>query len=118
MTIQTVLTCPLGSKCEEARDNVIHRCAWYAQMRGMDPTTGQEKDERACAMAWMPLLLVENSQQQIRTTKAVESFRNETAAASQSTAQLLAVAASLSRPPISKPDVILPEAPGTLTLGG
>jgi hypothetical protein len=34
-------------------------------------------DEQRCAIAWLPLLLVENSQQQRQTSAAVESFRNE-----------------------------------------
>jgi hypothetical protein len=32
-------------------------------------------------MAWIPILLVENSQQQRSTSAAVESFRNEMAGA-------------------------------------
>lgn len=96
--IKTVLTCPLGSTCEEVRDGEVKRCAWYVKMRGSDPSTGEEKDESACAMSWLPLLLVENSRQQVRTTGAVESFRNETAKANVETRQVMMVAAALSRP--------------------
>jgi hypothetical protein len=77
MTINTITTCPLGSQCEEIRDGSIHRCAWHIELAGTNPTTGEQINERGCAMHWMPLLLVENSQQQRSTSAAVESFRNE-----------------------------------------
>ena len=77
MKIETVLTCPLGHKCEEARDGKIHRCAWSIELDGTNPTTGESAKERACAMTWMPILLIENSKQQRSTSVAVESFRNE-----------------------------------------
>lgn len=34
-------------------------------------------DTEDCAIAWLPVLLIENSQQQRSTGAAVESFRNE-----------------------------------------
>ena len=46
-------------------------------MRGTNPNTGKEVDEWNCAVAWLPMLLVENSMQQRHTGAAVESFRNE-----------------------------------------
>ena len=54
------------------------KCAWFTQVRGTNPQTGQEVDEWGCAVNWMPMLLIENSQQQRQTGAAVESFRNET----------------------------------------
>ena len=83
MELKTVVTCPLGSKCEEVKDGAIHRCVWYIQMAGTDPVTGKDVDQRNCAMAWMPILLVENSAQQRKTAAAVESFRNEMVSANQ-----------------------------------
>lgn len=77
MTIETVMTCPLGSKCEEIRDNKLHRCVWNIKMSGTDPSTGTAVDRDGCAMAWLPMLLVENSKQQRGTAAAIESFRNE-----------------------------------------
>jgi hypothetical protein len=52
-------------------------CAWFSQLRGTNPNTGKEVDEWGCAIAWMPILMIENSQQQRQTGAAVESFRNE-----------------------------------------
>lgn len=64
--------CPLIKK-----DCIELKCAWYSQVRGVNPNTGQEVDDYACAVAWLPVLLVENSQQQRQTGAAVETFRNE-----------------------------------------
>ena len=64
--------CPLiGEECMKLK------CEWFTQVRGMNPQTGQEVDEWGCAVTWLPLLLIENSQKQIQTGAAVESFRNE-----------------------------------------
>lgn len=70
-------TCPLGSKCEEAKDGAIHRCAWYVMLRGQHPQTGADIDEWGCAMAWTPVLLIENAKTNRGQTQAIESFRNE-----------------------------------------
>lgn len=66
-------------------------------MRGHNPNTGKEVDEWSCAMTWIPILLIENSQQQRSTGAAVESFRNEMVKANESSQQaLLAMAAKQS----------------------
>ena len=54
------------------------KCAWFTQVRGTNPQTGEPVDEWGCAVTWMPFLLIENSQKQRETGAAVESFRNET----------------------------------------
>jgi hypothetical protein len=77
MELKTVLTCPLGAKCEEARDGALHRCAWFVQLAGQNPQTGEQIDERGCAMSWLPVLLIENARVTRGTSAAVESFRNE-----------------------------------------
>ena len=89
MEIKTVLTCPLGSKCEVIVGDVIKKCAWYTKLAGTNPNTGEQTDEQGCAMSWMPMLLIENSMQQRSTSAAVESFRNEMASANQASQQLL-----------------------------
>lgn len=88
--------CPLGSKCVDAIDGVIHRCAWHVMVRGSDPNTGKEIDHWACAMAWMPTIMIENSQQQRHTGAAVESFRNEMVKANESSQRVLIAAANVS----------------------
>lgn len=69
-------------------------CAWFIQVRGHNPNTGENVDDWACAMAWMPVLLIENSQQQRHTGAAVESFRNEMVKANETGQQMLIAAAS------------------------
>lgn len=82
--------CPLLKKtCIE------NKCAWFYQVRGMNPNTGQEVDEWQCAVNLLPLLLIENSQQQRHTSAAVESFRNETVQRSDLTNALLAQASQV-----------------------
>ena len=90
MEIKTILTCPLGSTCTEIKDGAIHRCAWYTKLAGTNPNTGETVDEHGCAMSWLPMLMIENSMQQRSTSAAVESFRNETMQANQSSQLLLA----------------------------
>jgi hypothetical protein len=80
--------CPLIKK-----DCIGLQCSWFTQVRGKNPNTGKEVDEWACAITWLPVLLIENSQQQRSTGAAVESFRNEMVKANENSQQaLLAVA--------------------------
>lgn len=75
--------CPLIKK-----DCVGLQCSWFTQIRGMNPNTGEPVDEWGCAITWMPMLLIENSQQQRSTGAAVESFRNEVVKGNQENQQL------------------------------
>ena len=52
-------------------------CGWFIQIRGKHPQTGEEVDEYGCAMALMPILMIENSRQTSQAGSAIESFRNE-----------------------------------------
>lgn len=77
MSLPVKLTCPLGHKCEEARDGAIHRCNWFIELRGQNPQTGEAIDERGCAIGWMPILMIETASATRSTGAAIESFRNE-----------------------------------------
>jgi hypothetical protein len=68
-------------------------CVWFTQVRGQDPNTGKEVDEYGCAVAWLPMLLIENAQQSRQTGAAVESMRNETVSSGAMMMQSLAAAA-------------------------
>jgi hypothetical protein len=59
-------------------------CAWFTQVRGTNPNTGQDVDEWGCAVTWLPVMMIENSQQQRQTGAAVESLRNEMVKGQQS----------------------------------
>ena len=85
--------CPLIKK-----DCIGLQCAWFTQVRGHNPNTGKEVDEWACAITWLPVLLIENSQQQRSTGAAVESFRNEMVKANVSSQQILLTMTS--KPPV------------------
>ena len=52
-------------------------CWKWVQIQGHNPNTGEAANEWKCADAWLPILTIENSQQQRQTGAAVESFRNE-----------------------------------------
>jgi hypothetical protein len=58
-------------------------CWKWIQIMGHDPNTGEQLNQWKCADAWMPTLLIENSQQQRQTGAAVESFRNAVVQAAQ-----------------------------------
>ena len=87
-----------GNYCPLLKKECIGiQCAWFTQVRGHNPNTGKEVDEWSCAVVWLPVLLIENSQQQRSTGAAVESFRNEMVKANESSHQaLLAMAAKQS----------------------
>lgn len=72
-------TCPLGHKCEVRDDagNVEERCRWFVQVIGTNPQTGEHVDKWDCAIAFMPVMQIENSQQTRQAGAAIESFRNE-----------------------------------------
>jgi hypothetical protein len=73
MQLEAKANCPLdGFKpCRQLE------CAWFMKVRGTNPNTGDEVDDYGCSIAWLPVLMIENSQQQRQTGAAVESFRNE-----------------------------------------
>lgn len=64
--------CPLIKK-----DCVQLQCAWFTQLRGVHPQTGQEIDEWMCAISAMPMLQVEVAKETRQGAAATESFRNE-----------------------------------------
>lgn len=91
MKLEVKDNCPLNGfkKCKQ------FDCAWFCHMRGTDPNTGKEVDEHTCAIAWLPMLLVENAMQGRQTGAAVESFRNEMVKANTASQDLLKVAAEM-----------------------
>ncbi len=76
--LEVEFTCPLGSECEEIRDNKIYRCMWYTKVVGQDANTGETVDDWSCAISWMPTLQLEMSHTNRGQSAALESFRNET----------------------------------------
>ena len=91
MKIEPKANCPLHNfdPCKQLD------CAWFLKIRGSNPNTGEDVDDWGCAIAWMPLLLIENSQQQRQTGAAVESFRNEMVKANEVSTQVLIETANI-----------------------
>ncbi len=87
MKLETGNFCPLIGK-----DCIQLQCAWFTKIRGMNPQSGEEVDEWGCAVKWMPLLTIENSQQQRQTGAAIESFRNESVKSTDISNKLFAAA--------------------------
>lgn len=85
MKIEPKNQCPLNNfePCKELE------CAWFLKIRGTNPNTGQDIDDWGCSISWLPILLIENSQQQRQTGAAVESFRNEMVKANENSHQVL-----------------------------
>jgi len=76
------IICPLmgGQACVEdgsIRNNELVACRFWITVIGKDPQTGKEINNADCAMAWNPILLIENSKVNRETGAAIESFRNE-----------------------------------------
>ena len=73
MKIEQGKFCPLIGK-----DCIGLQCSWFTQVRGLNPNTGEDVDEWGCAVTWLPLMMIDNSNQQRQTGAAIESARNET----------------------------------------
>jgi hypothetical protein len=93
MKIEPKNQCPLNNfePCKQLD------CAWFLKIQGKNPQTGSEVDEWGCSMAWMPILMIENSQQQRQTGAAVESFRNEMVKNNEVGQQVLLATAGLNQ---------------------
>jgi len=65
--------CPLHQK---DMSEVCHKCPWWCRVVGKNPQSEEMIDDWRCAVALLPMLLVENAQMQRQTGAAMESFRN------------------------------------------
>ena len=85
--------CPLmGGECIEdgsIRDGELVACRFWMVVQGTHPQTGEVVNNGDCAIAWTPILLVENSKVNRETGAAVESFRNEMVKANETNIQVL-----------------------------
>lgn len=96
MKFEVKSNCPLNqfNPCKQLE------CAWFIQIRGKNPNTGEDVDEWGCAQAWLPVLMIENSQQQRSTGAAVESFRNEMVKANENSQNVLLATIQQTNPDI------------------
>jgi hypothetical protein len=91
MQIEAKANCPLDNfkPCRQLE------CAWFMKIAGTNPNTGKEVEEWGCSMAWLPIMMIENSQQQRQTGAAVESFRNEMVKANEVSQRVLLAASGI-----------------------
>jgi hypothetical protein len=55
---------------------VCHKCPWWTRVIGKNPQSEELIDDWRCAIAMLPMLLIENAQQSRQTGAAVETLRN------------------------------------------
>jgi hypothetical protein len=73
LKLEVKANCPLNNfePCKQ------FDCAWFMEVRGNHPQTGEDMSEWGCAMAMMPVLLLETSRQTNQAGASIDSFRNE-----------------------------------------
>lgn len=70
--------CPWRFHLPEKKQTCIkHDCEFYIHLQGMDPQTGQPRDEFGCSIRWLPILLIENSNQQRQTKAGIDKVATE-----------------------------------------
>ncbi len=67
-------TCPLGHTCDS--------CLWHVHLQGHNPQTGLPVDKRECAIAVLPMLMVQVGGKTDQVAATIESTRNALAAGS------------------------------------
>jgi len=82
MAKDTKIICPMmgGEPCVEdgaIRNGELVKCRFWVNVMGKNPQTGETINNGDCAIAWTPVLLIENSKVNRETGAAVESMRNE-----------------------------------------
>jgi hypothetical protein len=79
------MVCPLngkvckGGKREDFPKDEVGaplQCRMWTHVLGMDPQTGQNIDLWDCSVAWMPVLMVENSNQVRQATASIDKTAN------------------------------------------
>ncbi len=80
------IRCPATGFTKSCRSIVSKfDCPKFVKISGVNPNDGQPVDKFGCVDSFLPMLLIENSQQQRQTGAAVESFRNEMVKANNNT---------------------------------
>jgi len=96
MKLEVKHNCPLNNfePCKQMD------CAWFIELRGNHPQTGEEIAEWGCSMSMLPVLLIENGRQTSHTGAAIESFRNEMVKANNNSLELMVAAAEGRKPKV------------------
>lgn len=90
MKIEPKHNCPLDNfnPCRQLD------CAWFIKIQGKNPQDGTDIEDWGCSIAWLPIMMIENSQMQRQTGAAVESFRNEMVKANEVNTRLILASSS------------------------
>lgn len=96
------IICPMmgGQECVEdgaIRNGELVKCRFWITVQGKHPQTGEVVNNGDCAMAWMPVLMIENSKVNRETGAAIESMRNENVNTGQQITSALLVAANANK---------------------
>lgn len=96
------IICPMmgGEECVQdgaVRNGELVACRFWVSVMGTDPQTGETVNNGDCAMAWMPVLMIENSKVNRETGAAIESMRNESVTTGQQITSALVMAANVSK---------------------
>jgi len=82
------VTCPATMHAEKCIDHFMN-CPKWINVTGKHPQSDEVVNQWDCADTWVPILLIENSQQQRQTGSAIESFRNEMVRGQEKSEKLL-----------------------------
>jgi hypothetical protein len=67
------LKCPQRFSLPKKDQGCIkHECAWYQNVIGNHPQTGQPMNGWACAISWLPMLMIESAGAADRVTSATD----------------------------------------------
>lgn len=99
MAKESKVICPMmgGEACVEdgaVRNGELVKCRFWVHVMGKNPQTGETTNNGDCAIAWMPVLLIENSKVNRETGAAVESMRNESVTTGQQLTNAILIASN------------------------
>lgn len=98
-----------GTYCPLIKKKCIGlKCSWYIPVRGTHPQTGAEIDEYACAVAWMPVLLINTAHEVRKGAAETEVLRKRVVETAETARKTHIAIASLQ---LGKPLPGLPDAP-------
>jgi hypothetical protein len=89
--------CPLNGKAcndgvredfPEVAPGVKVHCRWWQHVLGKDPQTQKEIDNFDCAVAWLPVIGIENSQMTRHAAASADKVANEVAQTKQAVSTL------------------------------
>ena len=93
MKLESKSNCPLNGfqPCK------LWECSWFIEIKGKHPQTGTDVNEWGCAVAWLPVMMIDSARQQHSTAAAVESFRNEMVKANEASNKILLETAKVAK---------------------